>query len=694
MSNGIYIKLKRVFYMTLDKKNRLLNSFLIAFLLTFTLLIFGELMTYLGNIGELSYSLVSIFAFFSIMFLFSLILLTFIFSLFSEKVIYIFFIAALLISIQSNFMVWSYGEFDGLAIKWSKYFYYGIIDTLVWAAVIFIAVKKRDLLLKNIRLITVMFISFEIVVLLLTIFSNNVFEAEKKRWFKNIELTENINFSKNQNVIVWLLDMTESEIFEEIIDEREEYKSYFKDFTYYKDYLAATPYTNTAISPLFTTKVFDNQESKIDFCIEAFSDPSHSILKILKNSDYNIDMYMTAKDQLSYESYYIDNKVVSNTKKRKIISKETKSSLYLLDFSLMRASPHILKRFIYNNGRLLFFDFSNRVSVSTLFFNMKKDKKESEPLFESTGEPLSKSEDSVKIVEEKKNDSLLDRALHPKDSDGLFVRGLINGSSIIDKNCFSFFHLDGAHVPFNFDEDGNYIANPKENKDSYKGKYIYSLKLTKLFLDYLMSKEIYDNSLIIILGDHGASSGAIENNRPILAEKVRGSALFMMKRPNETNVTLREKSSKISAFDIEKTILEIMNVDSKNISGDSIDSIKESEERLRKFYYHGFGSKDRLNYLPTIYEYSVSGVLKENNSWRLTGKLFIKNEIIDFLDKKAISKANFQREIVSKIDNTIDREFVLSLYSETENGFVIKDIDNESKYRLIDILIDSFAKGL
>ena len=691
--------------MTINEKDKLINSFLISFIFSFTILIFNVIMIYSNNVYEFSYTLFHIFIFFLILMIFLVLLLNLLFYFLSDKILYIFFIITLLLVIQSNFMVWNYGELDGSIIKWGKYIYYGVIDTMVWILLLIVAIKKKDILLKNIKIITIGLISFEIILLILTIFLNKIVEQEKKIWFKTIELTENISFSKNQNVIVWILDATESEVFEEIINEREEYNTYFKDFTFYRDYLAGASSTNCAIAPLLTTKIFLNQQPKMDFYNEVYYHPNYSILKILKNNGYDINIDMT-KGILSYESYSIDKNIVSNygNKNKKILSqKNIKSYLYVVDISLMRTLPYFLKRFIYNNGELFLFKYLEKIYLSCIYIyekiNMKKDKNnnEKQEINIQNNIDSNKIEHSNYVIKSETPvndilDSFMKSKFHPKDFDALLTKDIIKNSFFTDKNVFNLIHLNGAHSAFDFDEFGNYILNMREDREAYKGKYIHSLKITKSFLDYLKVKNIYDDSLIIILGDHGISSEIIGNKNPMLWQKVRSNPLFMIKEINKTNDSLKISNSEISAFDVEKTIIELVGIDSTNISGENVLKVEEDRIKERMFYYHRWvwGGKERVFYLPTIYEYNVLGNVRDDASWSFSGKIFIKNKIIDFLANESIDNDIFKRELLSKIKNDDDKNFILNLYKDTKDGFILKEIDDENKNRLIDILTKTF----
>ena len=65
-----------------------------------------------------------------------------------------------------------------------------------------------------------------------------------------------------------------------------------------------------------------------------------------------------------------------------------------------------------------------------------------------------------------------------------------------------FYHSKGGHIPFVRDRDGNAWKGP-DNLNGYFEQSWYALSETVAFLQNLKNKGIYDNSLIVLLADHG-----------------------------------------------------------------------------------------------------------------------------------------------------------------------------------------------
>ena len=77
-------------------------------------------------------------------------------------------------------------------------------------------------------------------------------------------------FSKEQNVIILVLDAFRSDIFQEIIDEDDEYREMFDGFTYYRNAAGGYPHTDASIPLILTGEYYDNSIPRSEFVRTAF----------------------------------------------------------------------------------------------------------------------------------------------------------------------------------------------------------------------------------------------------------------------------------------------------------------------------------------------------------------------------------------------------------------------------------------
>ena len=178
---------------------------------------------------------------------------------------------------------------------------------------------------------------------------------------------------------------------------------------------------------------------------------------------------------------------------------------------------------------------------------------------------------------------------------------MIQNANVIkkDKKQFKFIHTSGSHVPYNMGGDLKRIS---EKDATYESEINASIKLLSSYIDLLKENNVYDNSVIIILADHGyAGNERIGRQNPIL----------YIKGFNETNKEMMISDKKVShldLIDIYKPLLE----DKK-----TSDLFKEvPAERTRKFIYYKFTKENHM------VEYETKGHAWENNLVRKTGRKY------------------------------------------------------------------------
>ena len=87
-----------------------------------------------------------------------------------------------------------------------------------------------------------------------------------------------------------------------------------------------------------------------------------------------------------------------------------------------------------------------------------------------------------------------------------------------EEKIFKFIHIEGAHLPFNLNKDVKYL---KKGKGKYDDKLEASINIINAFLNQLKENNVYDNSAIIIMSDHGFAlgNGHIGRQNPIFFVK-------------------------------------------------------------------------------------------------------------------------------------------------------------------------------
>ena len=82
--------------------------------------------------------------------------------------------------------------------------------------------------------------------------------------------------------------------------------------------------------------------------------------------------------------------------------------------------------------------------------------------------------------------------------DNKVVYDTLDKIKVKNKNYFQFLHIDGGHYPWNMNKDFELIEN-----GTYEEKIESSITVIDKYLDRIKESNQYDNSIIIILADHG-----------------------------------------------------------------------------------------------------------------------------------------------------------------------------------------------
>ncbi len=179
-------------------------------------------------------------------------------------------------------------------------------------------------------------------------------------------------------------------------------------------------------------------------------------------------------------------------------------------------------------------------------------------------------------------------------------------------NCFKFYHTVGAHRPYILNENLEFEELPDDVR-GYKSQAKGNLKQMKMFLDKLRELDIFDKSMIFVVGDHGAgiTDSVITDN---LASKF--SPLMLFKKYNDHG-NMKESRKPVSLLDITKTIAEIENLDNDYKGINILDPIDERRVR-ESFDYTWEESFWKTGYMPPLDKYLIQGFCWEEESWHNT----------------------------------------------------------------------------
>lgn len=450
--------------------------------------------------------------------------------------------------IQGNFLANSLPALDGSVIDWSSYTTHNIITVAVWvvlAAVgVFCALKMSfKLRTKFFTIIGALITAMLLISMVTAIISHGAFQR------KNGLMTTNSNFnnaSHDKNFCIFLVDATEAEAFGKLVDESDEYKKIFEDFTFFPDTLGGYPCTRDTIPLILSGHLNRNEKPFDEFCTESMNDSP--FFDKLTERGYDINLYDA--DLIWYgdnKSYHIANNNDSTNVRHIKFTYYVSEQMKYIGYKYL---PYFLKCFSH---------------IETMSFNSVTDK-----FIWSNQDVYARIFSNNKLAE--------------------------NG-----KPMFQFVHTEGAHIPFDLDRNMNHIDS---SKGSYNEKIRACITMLNAYIERLKQNGVYDNSVIIIMADHGNTS--LNESDDMFR---RANPLFMVKGINEKHP--------YSVSDTPVSYLELMQLYDELLDGKPADELLKSldPDRPRTFmWYRNFGYENHMVEHVTTAKASDWEALKEGNT--------------------------------------------------------------------------------
>jgi len=560
-----------------------------SFLLSLTVLFFGPSYLYYMNILEIPYlytDLVWVFVAYSLVAgaIISALLL-FLRGSVHQRAVALIFVLGLLFWIQGHILVWDYGILDGREIIWNDYLLNGLIDSTIWIAALGVALIKGPSFYKHITVASVL-----VLVVQGGGLAAEMYQAPDEPEWKSYAITSNdgtmFEFSKEQNIIILVLDAFQSDVFQEIINEDDGYRKTFDGFTYYRNAVGGFPYTYASVTLILTGDYYDNSIPVQDFIKSAFIE--NSIPQVLRGNGYQVDLLPLVEGYIYRGDENASDRGSQQCSKEDREVDAQKGALELYRITLFRHTPQVLKSYFYFT-----------------------------PFIGQSG-----------------NDNV--------HQDVVFYNSLSSNTTISNKEkVFKYYHIFGAHLPYTLNAQLQNEDLP-QNRSGCKEQSKASLNIAEELIEQLKKHEIYDNSMIIIIGDHGTSGGGIGLNLglmnkneqlelPMVHERVVASGIpLMLIKPFNSRGDLIMSDAPVTLGDIPQTIASELQLSNK-FPGVSVLSLNESDERVRKYFHYAHSEEYQDvdgGYFYPMREYVINGNSWDLNSWKPTHYVYKPKEIM------------------------------------------------------------------
>lgn len=384
--------------------------------------------------------------------------------------------------IQGNFLPSHFGDMNGEAVDWGSYQLEMVLSVALWIVVItgclllhrFI---KADRFQAGIKVVMVCIVLVQIVTLGTLCFTTEGLKSKSSAAFLD---KNEYAYSSNENLVVLLLDMYDSQVFQTIYDEEgnEQYFDMLDGFTYYPDTVGAYSLTFCAVPHILTGEKYLNNMDMETYINESYR--KSPLLHRLQEEQYDINIYTNEAVPTDKEVYEMISNYLPEENSDVHVSSNRRLLSYLYRLVGIRYLPQPLKRYCWFYSAELW---------------------------------------DLREVDYEDNLYFLDNFIFDSGIDTIEIN--------TDRNSFHFYHLEGMHFPCYYDENFERTTEniSLEGREGTIRNGKGMLVLVRHFLEKLKELGIYENCAIVIMADHGGrftgnmEEAGISNANPLLMVK-------------------------------------------------------------------------------------------------------------------------------------------------------------------------------
>jgi len=551
-----------------DIIKNILPAIFLSFTTSFMLFIFAPLEMYVSNTDEFWFDtrilmpfMIKDFLIFLTVSVVTFIVIYIFVEILYKILLYGYFVFFLIFYIHGNYMVNNLPPFDGTEVNWSLYTSEIMKSTIVCIVIavlilglnVFLKKEKFGKLISYTSIFLFLILSMTLSVLCIT---GDVFRKKEYVSFTRDDIFE---MSEDTNFIIFLLDAIDAECFWEMWEKHPEYEKAMQDFTYYNNAMSGYAYTDHSLPLMISGEWYENKEPFEIYKRRAFGDSP--FVNKLREEGYSISFY---EDDVPFEIGTMDGKFANMTHTPYSLWDEPLFNTRIIKMVGIKYAPYLVKPFCWFDPMKL---------------NHQKMPSNDEKIFTS--------------------------------SNGIFYEELKTEEiTLVEGKRFKLIHLAGAHVPFKYDQYMNEI----ENADYYTCIEA-SMTITMKYLKKLKEAGVYDNSVILVLSDHGYNTSGDAVNIPQRDENQNGRQhpILFIKGINESH-ELQISGAPISYEDLVGAYFKLLD---GNFS-DNVFEYKEGDYRERRYLlYKYLGENHMVEYMQTGYAGDESTLISTGNVFDL-----------------------------------------------------------------------------
>ena len=489
----------------------------------------------------------------------------------------------LLVWLQGHILVWDYGVLDGRDINWFEDAWRGVLDLAIWCVVLYVAFTGYERFGRVLVLAAATTFGIQCVAAAMVLVSEaSTLQAPSEIDLQRIAGEAITRFSRQQNVVLIVMDGFQSDLFSDIIDDpaNVELKQQLQGFTLFRDNLGVYPYTQMTVPAMLSGRLYRNEMPVDDFINDVFK--GDTILNAAFDAGFEVDIaapialkniYSRGKHSHAFGITASENA----TEEFYILNDAAK----LMDLSLFRVVPHFAKSLVH---------------LDHLW------------LFQSTVQPGANL--AVQYF-----------------SDLLFLSRLADQMTVDrDTPVYKMIHVMLSHRPTVGNERCEFDGFRETTKANVIIQSRCGLMRVVDVLRRMRDLGIYQQSLIVLMGDHGAwvpvdtLMNEQDNRAGVKPMWVAMATPVLAIKPPGVMGNIRVSGAPTSVVDVPATISDLLGLETQ-FDGMPVFSISNEAPRLRRHLFYKFGmNPDAKGYLFPILEYGVYGSTLDASAWHLGAK--------------------------------------------------------------------------
>lgn len=373
-----------------------------------------------------------------------------------------------------------------------------------------------------------------------------------------------MELGNKKNVIVFVLDFYDSQIFDRVMHVNPKLENELCDFTYYDNLSSSYALTHMEVPFLLTGTEWEYDMSDWDYIKYAWE--NGSIPEEASINGYSVGVYTEGN---MFSKQYADDIVNFTDRPTQDYSISEVGKL------MFKSSKYVLMPYLYKN------DYSYSTEQFAGLSNNTNEWNTSNDIY--------------------------------------FYQNMINNGLFIGENekCFKFFHMQGAHPEYKIDYNIELLEQSTDNFDYLNGQATGSLKIVFEYLQQLKELGSYNDATIIITADHGHNFEGVEYwNDWLYASGLepQSNPICFVKMPGETHETMAHNSFAATQSNLIESIRASLDLDvltdDKSAKTKQLSELDDSDNPIRHMIFR------RVDDVP-YREYAIKGNVHNWNNWEI-----------------------------------------------------------------------------